>query len=83
LYNLYTIIMSNVNLNKINIQLYIDNKRILEQDTSHNNLINRIWYYLYKLDQIMLKDNAYDKAREFLEEYLKEPVNNLEILNII
>jgi len=70
--------MSNVNLNKINIQLYIDNKRILEQDTSHNNLINRIWYYLYKLDQIMLKDNAYDKAREFLEEYLKEPVNNLE-----
>ncbi len=75
--------MSNVNLNKINIQLYIDNKRILEQDTSHNNLINRIWYYLYKLDQIMLKDNAYDKAREFLEEYLKEPVNNLEILNII
>jgi len=69
LYSIYIIIMSN---NEIIIQMHIKNKRVAYLNISHNNIINRIWYYLYKLDQIMLKDDVNDKAREILE----EPVND-------
>jgi len=65
--------------NEIIIQMHIKNKRVAYLNISHNNIINRIWYYLYKLDQIMLKDNVSDKAREILE----EPVNGNNYLEYI
>ena len=60
--------------------------RKIEIQISHTNIINKIWYILYNIDQIILNnDIAYDKVIDFIEsfddknnyfEYIKYKLSN-------
>ncbi len=44
----------------------------------NNNTINRLWYYLYKVDKIILSDDSFHKAINIFEEVLDDNNNYLE-----
>ncbi len=48
---------------------------------SHNTELYRIWYNLYKIDKILLTDNAYNKTINIFEKSFDDNNNYLEYIN--
>jgi len=55
-----------------------NNKRQKKINISHINVIDKLWYILYKLDKIKLKEDHYDKAINIFEESLDDNIKYLE-----
>jgi len=70
LFNFYIIIMLNNKIQAIITIHHIHPIRKIEIQISHTNIINKIWYILYNIDQIILNnDIAYDKVIDFIESF--------------